>query len=208
MKILHISSHGEFNGENYSLIIENLRQYGEKQEIHYNDLETILKSGQLNISKIDLVILTTCYSEDFGKLFLKYGAKNVIYIKRETEIGDRISVLFVKYFYQNILEGRNIEESYIKALESMELNKEIIKYNNESCCCNHYHVHNCALSDSSKRKYIHNTIHSKKLEKCQCNYKTSNYHNEECEYVKLFEEYFIDKNVNKETKIQIKKLKK
>ena len=79
-KILHISSHGTFNGNNYKLIIENLKKYGENQAIDYNKLEMILKSGHINISKLDLVILTTCYSEDFGKLFLKYGAKNVIYI--------------------------------------------------------------------------------------------------------------------------------
>ena len=197
-KILHISSHGAFNGKNYSLIIENLRKYGERKAIDYNKLEMILKSGDINIKKIDLVILTTCYSEDFGKLFLKYGAKNVIYLNRETEVLVRISVLFVKYFYQNMLEGKSIEESYIKTLELMELNKEIIKYNDESCCCNHYHLDKCELRDSDNRKYIHKNIHLKKIEICKCNYKMSNYHKDDCEYAKLFENDIINKGTNKE----------
>ena len=203
-KILHISSHGTFDGKNYSLIIENLGKYGEKQAINYKELESILKSGQLNISKIDLVILTICHSEDFGKLFLKYGAKNVIYIDRKTKIIDRISVLFVKYFYQNILEGKSIEESYIKTLESMKLNKEIIKINNGSCCCQHYHINDCALSDEGVRKRVHTSVHYTKIDNCQCNYKTSNCHKEDCEYVKLFEKNITNKGTNKKINIEEK----
>ena len=99
-----------------------------------------------------------------------------------------------------MLEGKSIEESYIKALESMKLNKEIIKINNESCCCNHYHINNCALSDNMERKWIHNNIHSKKFDNCQCNYNTPNYHKDDCEYAKLFEKNIIGKEIiNKET---------
>ena len=79
-KILHISAHGYFNGK-YSLNLENLKN-GQNQIINIDELEAILKLNKKNISKMDLVILLTCYSEDFSDLFLKYGAKNVIYINR------------------------------------------------------------------------------------------------------------------------------
>jgi hypothetical protein len=96
-KILHISAHGYYDG-NYSLNVENLENNGQRKIISIYELEKILKKCKNNISQIDLVIVLTCYSEDFSDLFLKYGAKNVIYINRETEIMDRISVLFVKFF--------------------------------------------------------------------------------------------------------------
>ena len=87
-KILHISAHGYFNGK-YSLNLENLKN-GQNQIINIDELEEILKLNKKNISKMDLVIILTCYSEDFSDLFLKYGAKNIIYINRKTEIIDRI----------------------------------------------------------------------------------------------------------------------
>ena len=184
-KILHISSHGAYDGKFYSLIIENLNKFGQRQIINHNKLETILDSGKLNIKNIELVILTTCYSQGFGKLFLERGVKNVICIDKKTEVLDRISILFVKYFYQNILEGKNIKESYIKAIETMKLNKEVIKLNNESCCCHHYHKPQCSLKKD--KETVHKKIHSKILEKCQCNKKHPNYHNYDCEYCKLFD---------------------
>jgi len=184
-KILHISSHGVFDGT-YNLVVENLQKFGQKQLVNYNKLKMITDTGKSNISKIDLVILSTCFSEDFGKLFLDKGVKNIIYIDQKTEVVDRISVLFVKYFYQNIFEGKSIEESYNKAKESLKLNKEVIKINNESCCCNHYHDKTiCLLRKNDKISDFHKHVHSKKLEKCQCNYKSCNYHNFDCEYLKL-----------------------
>ena len=198
-KILHISSHGIFDGE-YNLVVENLQKFGQKQLVNSNKLKMIIDKGKSNINKIDLVILSTCFSEDFGKLFLDNGVKNVIYIDQKTEVVDRISVLFVKYFYQNIFEGKSIEESYNKAKESLKLNKEVIKINNESCCCNHYHDKNiCLLIKNDKISDFHKKVHSKKLEKCKCNYKSCNYHNFDCQYLKLFEKTLINYKDNNET---------
>ena len=102
-KILHISSHGSYNGE-YSLVLENLDKNGEKLELNINKLKNILNLYKNNISQIDLVIVSTCYSQDLGELFLEYGATNVIYIAKKTQIYDEISVFFTKYFYKNLVE--------------------------------------------------------------------------------------------------------
>ena len=184
-KILHISSHGNFEEKDkYSLVVENLKKFGQKQLINYNNLKFILEKGKLNVTKIDLVIVSTCYSEDFGKLFLEYGAKNVIYTRRKTELSDDISVCFVKYFYQNLVKGKAIEDSYKEAMKLLKLDDEIILINKKGCCCTHYHKKNCLLFEPIRKNEVHNNIHADKSESCKCNYTEPNFHNKDCEYYK------------------------
>ena len=45
--------------------------------MNISQLEYILSSNKNNISKIDLVIISTCFNQDLSKLFRKYGAKNI-----------------------------------------------------------------------------------------------------------------------------------
>ena len=180
-KILHISAHGEYDGK-YSLVVENLKKNGQKKKITINTLDFILQSACINLNHIDLVIVSTCYSETFGKKFLEYGAKNVIYINGLTEVIDRISVLFVKYFYQKLLEGKTIEESYENTIKEMKSDEEIILLNKNSCCCNHYHKPDCLLKQKLFRDKIHNTIHYKIEKQCKCDYEQPNYHDKSCSY--------------------------
>ena len=107
-KILHISGHGIYD-ENYYLVVENLKKNGENQDININNLKLILNEGKTNLSHMDLVIISTCYSEDFAQEFIKLGVKNLIYIKKLTEVIDDISVVFVEYFYKYLIEGKTIE---------------------------------------------------------------------------------------------------
>jgi hypothetical protein len=190
-KILHISAHGYFSNpvdcsknkgkEIYNLCLENLKKNGQIESININQLKSILYLNRANISQLDLVIVSTCYSEDFANLFLEYGAKNIIYINGKTEIIDRISVIFVKYFYQNIIEGQTIKNSYENAIKSMKLDKEVTSLNKNSCCCNHYHKPGCPLREDYKKKLLHSQLHIQKLKKCKCKYEKPNYHDEECE---------------------------
>ena len=169
-KILHISSHGDYDGKYYYLCLENLKKCGQVKKVKYNQLEFLLNSNKENISKMDLVFVSTCYSQDFGELFLKCGAKNVIFIQQKTEIRDPVSVKFTQYFYQNLTQGYSIKESYKKAIESIKIDKEVLNLNYESCCCNHYHFDK---SDRDIRKYLHSLHkHEKKTKEyeCKCEY--------------------------------------
>ena len=123
-KILYISAHGVYDG-NYSLLVENLEENGLKQEININSLEFILKSSYINLSHIDLVIVSTCFSEDFAEEFIKFGVKNVIYIKKLTEVIDDISVAFVEYFYKFLIKGETIEQSYNNTMKELKSNAKI-----------------------------------------------------------------------------------
>ena len=116
-----------------------MKKNGQRQKIGIDTLDSILKINQINISQIDLVIVSTCYSEEFALKFKNYGAKNIIYINGLSEVIDKISIFFVKYFYQNLMEGQTIQESYENAIKDLML-KQNDPYNIEySCCCNHYH---------------------------------------------------------------------
>ena len=127
---------------------------GDMMENDINKLKLILDINKINISRMDLVIVSTCFSQDFAEIFLELGAKNIIYIEKKTKVIDRISVLFLKYFYQYLTEGQNIEDSYYNAIKDMKLDKEILTINKNSCCCTHYHKTNCELNSSVKRRKI------------------------------------------------------
>ena len=183
-KMLHISAHGNLENQ-YSLIVENIQKNSELYNLNYNTLKYILNINCINISKLDLVFVSTCYSEDFGKLFLEYGAKNVIYIDKKTEINDKVSVIFTEYFYENLIEGHTIKDSYDNAIRKMKINPEVAKINYKTCCCDHYHESNCSGEDLH---YLHQKT-SKEVNKnkklCTCEYYQPNYHNKNnCEYFK------------------------
>ena len=85
-KILHIASHGDIDDSGkYFLILEDK---GKRQNIKFDKLEQILKTNSSKLKNIDLVFVSTCHSEGLGKLFKKYGAKNVIYIQSMTPISN------------------------------------------------------------------------------------------------------------------------
>ena len=124
-KILHISSHGYYEGT-YFLVLENLMKNGQIQKVNYNKLKYILNSNIENIKKMDLVFVSTCHSQDLGELFLECGAKNVIFIHRNMKIIDNVIIKFSFYFYQNLIIGNSIKKSYQNAIESMKIDKEIL----------------------------------------------------------------------------------
>ena len=189
-KILHISAHGSYQGE-YSLILENLEKNGQKLEINMNRLKSILNSYKKNISQMDLVIVSTCYSQDLGKLFRKCGAKNVIYIADKAQIMDDISVFFTKYFYKNLFDGKTIKQSYVNAKKEMKSNEKVKEINFNSCCCNHYHIPEC-LSNI----YNFDIKHDK--EQCNCKDKQQpNFHNKDCIYFNDFIKYLDEKSIDK-----------
>ena len=188
MKILHISSHGTLDDKGkYSLCLEDLKRSGQVDIIDISKLETLLKINKSKIEQLDLVIVSTCHSEDFGKLFLDCGAKNVIYIYKQTPIFDHTSMQFSRYFYYNLIEGKSIEESFNNAIESLKLDKEIKK----PCCCQHWHKKNCK-NDCNVKKYL-----DRKKEEhcppfdifkktCECKFTEYNKHNINCELYKQF----------------------
>ena len=199
-KILHISSHGEYDGEKYSITLENLKDHGQKLSIDIKKLESMIQIiNKINISQLDLIFLSTCYSYDFGKLLLKNGAKNVIYIAEKTQVVEDVSLFFTKYFYKNLIDGYSIKESYEMAMKSLYDSKgKVQQYNYSSCCCAHYHPPECEFKSLNVHLHDINI-----LESCECKEKEwfvkRNMHYETCPYFKKVMEKIDKKNIKKDS---------
>ena len=135
-KILHISSHGLLNKttKKYSLILESSENCGKMQSIEEEMLSKYLQSNEVNLGKIDLVILLSCYSERFKNLIINHCKnkypKYIIYVKILPElngtINDKLCILFTKYFYKELTDGNSIYDSFIKAKENLKKDGNIL----------------------------------------------------------------------------------
>ena len=186
-KILHISSHGDIDKDgNYYLLLEDK---GKQQNIKYDKLEKILKANSSKLENIDLVFVATCHSEGLGQLFKKYGAKNVIYIESLTPISNIAALKFSEYFYEELVKGNKIEESFYKIQKKLQSEREVILYNQNNCCCkDHKHKTNCYIYDKNnktRRKNFHNKFHKK-----ICNCYFSEFHTPKinCDYHKYIKQ--------------------
>ena len=102
-----------------------MEKFGEKQIVNEESLKYLLKCFSHKIESIEGVILSTCHSEEFGKLFLEKGAKNVIYVDKDVEINDDVCIKFDKYFYQKLLDGNPIDKSFKDAKEDLKNDIEL-----------------------------------------------------------------------------------
>ena len=189
-KILHITSHGELeeklNDFHYSLILENR---GIEEPVNEIKLKKILKNMSDELKHIDLVYVSTCYSETLGKLFYDYGAKNVIYIHGMTPISDIAVLKFSEYFYEELIKGQTIKDSFNRAQEKIQSNRKILYINPNNCCCKHKHKNKCSILKSNTIKSkIHKEYH---IKICGCNYSEFNIHKKNC---KLIQKIEINKN--------------
>ena len=193
-KIIHISSHGFLN-ENREYLLY-LEEKAVLQTIHQKRLKEILSDVTAQLKNIDLVFVSTCYSENLGKLFLEYGVKNVIYIQGKTPISDMAAVKFNDIFYSELVKGSTIKDAFDKSKRLIQSDKEKDFFQIYKCCCSHWHKPDefCPLN-----KEIHNKYHIK----CDCDFDEYNIHDENCKIIKLIkndkaEKYFyFEKNKNK-----------
>ena len=126
-KVLHISSHGIINNKNYSLILENLENCGQKQIVEKNTLQSILQYNPSNINNINLIVLSTCHSGGFQELFTQIcKPKNIVYVNKKDPIADIVCVSFVEYFYSELIEGNQINESFEKTIKKLKTNSKIL----------------------------------------------------------------------------------
>ena len=196
-KILHISSHGEHNlkDDEFSLILEDKIKY---QKINSERLENILKINSSKIKNIDLVIVSACYSQKLGKLFIKYKAKNVIYITKETPISSIAAIKFTKLFYQElVVNHKSIKDAFDKAQKDLKSDREIICNKPNRCCCSHLHKKSCSLNVKQIKDKIHEEFHNKK---CSCHFIELHMHKPNCHLYEAIKKIIEDEK-DKDKKI-------
>ena len=180
-KILHISAHGgigkikdfkDYKNKYYLILEEN----GEYQNIKKENLNEIIKTYSKQIEKIDLIFISTCFSQCLGELFYENNAKNVIYIDGLTPVSNLASVKFTEYLYEELIKGKNIIDAYNKSKKRLKLNR-VMKYDNpNNTCASHKHTSECKIGDNSNYKYY------KKI--CNCKYDEFNIHRKDCSLIK------------------------
>ena len=203
-KVLHISSHGSLELKNkygkgkyntkYSLILEDLDKYGEKQKYEENAIKTLLKCISHKIKNIDLIILSTCYSGGLEELFSEYNPKYIIYVDKYTKIGDYTSIKFTKYFYEELVKDRPIPECYETSKRKLKVDSDILFYNIDRCCCKHFHTcERFKIKNKNALKEFHNSFHLKS-EKCVCKYDECHTHKKNCEFVseEIKQKYIVE----------------
>lgn len=164
-KILHLTCHGSFQIENneevFALNLED--QLGKLYKYSINDFKQLFHIPLSKQEPVDIIFLSACHSESIANVFLETQAKCVICVNAKTKILDETAQNFAKKFYQNLLEGKTIQDAF-------KSSKTIVQSENgECCCCSHLHKDYC------KTKNNHN-LHVKT---CQCNFK-DNIHRLDC----------------------------
>jgi hypothetical protein len=170
-KIIHISCHGKDPNKNngYALVLEDR---GYKFELTAENLEKILANLQTQLKQIDLVVLSSCHSEVAGKLFLKYGVGNVIYINKNFPITNTASLNFAISFYQKLIDGFSIEYSFNETIKYLNKQDKLNKKSFKCCCYFHKHNKKCCLKNKNVSEYIHKNFHVE----CNCNFEEYNKH--------------------------------
>lgn len=211
-KVLHISSHGTLklkkekskdnNDTEYTLIMEDLgkKNFGQRQEYEENAIKALLKCVSQKIKNIELIILSTCYSGGLEELFSEYNPKSIIYVDKYTEIGDYTSVKFTKYFYEELINDRPIPECYETAIKKLKLDSDILSYNIDRCCCQHFHTCKNHI-DEKETKMTNSDFHKnfhKKSNDCICKYEECNIHSKNCNLVSKMKEQKDEKLIVKD----------
>ena len=170
-KIIHISCHGEFVAGKINLILE-------KDCIDDKiNIETFKKKiGEKKIKNIDLVFLTACYGEPFGKILIECGVKNVICIHSKTKILDDAVIRFCELFYSMLIKDcLSIKECFNQAKKKfpeISFNKKKL-----GICKNHEHdnnYENCKIELYSINDF----------KECSCEYEECNIHINTCPFFK------------------------
>ena len=206
-KIIHISCHGKkpenVEENDYALVLENR---GRTQKLGKKEIEELLASVKEKLKNIDLVVLSSCHSEVAGKLFLKYGVKNVVYINKKFEVSNTASLDFAISFYQKLIDCQTIKNAFNNTI------KELLKQERDSfkdkdniqCCCTAHEKHDklCYLHDKKQAEKIHRELH---LKTCTCKFEEFYMHNKNCD-VLIGVNNWNKCNKKKNIKINIEKI--
>ena len=175
------------------------------QVIEQKRLKEILSDVSAQLKNIDLVFVSTCYSENFGKLFLENQVKNVIYIQGKAPISDMAAVKFSTIFYGELVKGSTIKDAFDKSKQLIQSDIEKDYFQLNKCCCNHWHKPGklCLLNDEHIKFYVHKKYHIR----CECDFDEYNIHEDNCKLLKIIKEdkaekyFYFEKNNNNTIKI-------
>ena len=109
-RILHYSGHGF---PSY-LAFEDENSIGDTHMLRDTALRYISEM------QLEFVFTSACHSESVGAAFVSSGVPHVVSIDTKFEVSDEGAMTFTKYFYEALLCGRTIRDSFKLAKQSLE----------------------------------------------------------------------------------------
>lgn len=192
-KILHLICHGDIDvttGE-YYIECENLR--AELLPLGSKKLQELLTNNE-NISKIKLIFINACHSQQIAQLFLDLGVECVVSIQKDSKIVDHISKDFAQYFFSSLLDGSEIEHAFVKATQLVTLNYNNNENEFHSCCCAHLHKEHCSWYSYARENgnYPAHLKHIPRYTECKCPNAYKNIHMMNCPWASNFMQQFMN----------------
>ena len=187
--IVHISCHGYYQDkEGFVLAFESSKMTGRCDEI---TKERLYKAISQCNKGFKIAIVSACFSEAIGDVFLDAGIECVISIHDQCKILDDAAVTFACSFYKKIFDGKSILKAFEEASSLVESEQSNMQ---PACCCAHIHKTTCAWKTSKHD-------HTKHTPDCKCNNK-SFIHKLDCSWAKEFLSTYDPKRVPSEDEIQ------
>ena len=137
-RIIHLTCHGKYTEENNTstLNFENHNILGLLDDISNQRFNDLL-SG-LNSTKVELVFISACMSQQIGEIFKEKLKKAVVIaINKSLPVKDKASILFAQNFYDALLKGCTIIEAFNEAKKYLRSSDQ----RTLACCCHHTKIH-------------------------------------------------------------------
>ena len=186
-KILHLICHGDIDAPTGEYYLECENHRAELLPLGSLKLKELLRNNE-NISKIKLLFINACHSQQIAQLFLDLGVECVVSIQKDSRIVDHISKDFAQYFFSSLLNGTDIEYAFNKAIQLVTLNYTNNENAFHSCCCAHLHKEHCSwyLYARENGTYNAHLQHVPKYPQCKCPKAYKNTHRMDCIWATKF----------------------
>ncbi|CAG9327374.1 unnamed protein product [Blepharisma stoltei] len=158
-KILHISCHGYYQRtfpNEFVLAFEDSKYLGMRDEVNQSRLKKILET---HCKYFNIVIVSACFSQAIGNVFLDAGIDCVITIHDQCKILDDAAISFAVTFYRSLLRGKSIKNAFIEAKKNVNFEQAVMR---TTCCCAHNHKRQCLWK--ARNDHGEHTIN----EECTC----------------------------------------
>lgn len=174
-KIIHISCHGYYrnNSKNeFVLAFESSKNIGMRDEVTPIRLKNMLQAFK---NYDGIVIVSACFSQAIGHVFLEAGIKYVITIHDQCKIHDEAAIEFSVIFYRNLFKGKLIIQSFREAIKGVSA----MQSNISACCCLHNHAKSCQLKNKRHEEHTPD-------EDCKCGDINLSLHSIDCVWAESF----------------------
>ncbi|CAG9316601.1 unnamed protein product [Blepharisma stoltei] len=177
-RIIHISCHGYYqrNSPNeFVLAFEDSKCLGMRDEVNQSRLKKVLETQS---QYFNIVIVSACFSQAIGHVFLDAGIDCVIAIHDQCKILDDAAISFAVTFYRSLLRGKTIKNSFIEAKKNVNFEQAAMR---TTCCCAHNHKRHCTWK--VKNDHMEHTPN----EQCVCEKRNNDsVHKLNCEWALKF----------------------